>query len=67
MKKAHTDKEIIQAASLKEINPEYIKENKADVAVDLDDSHGITHTYVVTFKKDGNQWLPLQVSELSSL
>lgn len=67
MKKAHTDEEIIRAASLLEKTAENIQDNKADVAIDLDDEHGVRHTYVVTFTRENDSWKALQVSELSSL
>ena len=67
MKRAHTDEEIIRAASLQEKRTENILDNRADVAIDLDDEHGIMHTYVVTFSKEGDSWKASQVSELSSL
>ncbi|WP_374165188.1 hypothetical protein [Arcticibacter sp. MXS-1] len=67
MKRAHTDEEIIQAASQKSKTEVAGTDDKIDIAVDLDDSHGVCHTYVVTYKKEGDQWSPAQVSELSSL
>lgn len=67
MKKAHTDEEIISKASAKEKNAESITDDKIDVAVDLDDNHGVTHTYVVTFTREGTNWMAIQVNELSSL
>lgn len=66
--RAHTDEEIIQKASAEEKDPNEIKDNRIDVAVDLEDIHGTTHTYVVSFCKDENgNWKALEVSELSSL
>jgi len=67
MKKAHTDEEIISKASAKEKNAESIVDEKIDVAVDLNDDHGVTHTYVVTFTRKGANWMAIQVNELSSL
>ncbi|KAA8484367.1 hypothetical protein BDE36_1533 [Arcticibacter tournemirensis] len=67
MERAHTDEEIISKASAREKNAESITDEKIDIAVDLDDDHGVTHTYVVTFSRDGENWVPTQVSELSSL
>lgn len=67
MDRAHTDQEIIRAASSKDIAGENVKDNKADIAVDLADSNDVMHTYVVTFKRNGSKWEPLQVNELSSL
>ena len=66
--KAHTDKEIIEKASALPKNADEIKDNRVDIAVDLDDEHGTTHTYVVNFCKDeGGSWQAAEVSELSSL
>ena len=66
--KAHTDKEIIEKASALPKNADEIKDNRVDIAVDLDDEHGTTHTYVVNFCKDeSGSWQAAEVSELSSL
>jgi hypothetical protein len=65
--RAHTDQEIISKASLKEKNPEEVKDSRIDVAVDLDDDTGNCHTYVVTFERKQDDWLPVEVNELSSL
>lgn len=67
MERAHTDEEIISKASAREKNAESITDGKIDVAVDLDDDHGVTHTYVVTFAREGANWMAIQVNELSSL
>ena len=65
--RAHSNEEIINKAALKEKNPAEVKENRIDVAVDLDDETGTCHTYVVTYEKQGNDWRVLEVNELSSL
>lgn len=67
MKKAHSDKEIIEAAASKDKNSVPVKDGQIDIVVDLDDKHGVTHSYVVTYKKENKAWLPFQVTELSSL
>jgi C4-type Zn-finger protein len=68
MQKAHSDEEIIQKASTLEKNSENVHDNKVDITVDMDDEHGTAHTYVVTYTKEGNgNWVPVEVSEISSL
>ena len=67
--KAHSDDEIIKLAS-KEIQADLVRDNKIDIAVDLEDEHGTTHTYVVTFQcndQDRSGWKFLEINELSSL
>jgi hypothetical protein len=67
--KAHSDDEIIKLAS-KEIQPELVRDNKIDIAVDLEDEHGTMHTYVVTFQcnnQEKKDWKFLEINELSSL
>ncbi len=68
--KPHLDAEIIKLAESKEKEPGLIRDNKIDIAVDLEDSHGTVHTYVVTFQcssPDKNDWKFLEINELSSL
>ena len=65
--KAHTDEQIISKASLAEKNQEQIKDDKIDIAVDLDDETGTCHTYVVTFDRSSGEWKPVEVEEVSSL
>lgn len=66
--RAHTDEEIIRRASAVEKKPEEIKDNRIDIAVDMEDEHGTVHTYVVNFCRDTQgSWEATEVSELSSL
>lgn len=65
--RAHTDQEIIGKASAKEKDLQGMKDNRIDVAVDLDDAHGTCHTYVVTYERRADDWQVVEVSELSSL
>ena len=67
MKKAHSEEEIIKAALQKDKDGVAAENNKVDVAVDLEDENEVTHTYVVTFQKNSNDWKAIQVSEISSL
>lgn len=63
----HSNQEIIRKASEKEKNQDEIKNNRIDIAVDMDDNHGVTHTYVVTFERAADDWNAIDVNELSSL
>ncbi|HEY0896760.1 MAG TPA: hypothetical protein VGE15_09440 [Sphingobacteriaceae bacterium] len=65
--KAHTDQEIIRKASVKDKDLQEVKDNRIDVAVDLDDETGTCHTYIVTFEQRAGDWQPVEVNELSSL
>lgn len=66
--KAHSDKDIVDFASTKEKNPTDIKNNRIDIAVDMEDEHGTAHTYVVNFCRNSDgSWEASDVSELSSL
>ena len=66
--RAHTDSEIIRQADKKEKDSESIRNNRIDIAVDMEDDHDIMHTYVVNFSRDAEgNWSALEVSELSSL
>lgn len=64
--RAHTDEDIICKALAEEKDQRNIKDNKLDVVVDLDDENGNAHTYVVTLKKDDQNWFPVEISELSA-
>lgn len=64
--RAHTDEEIICKALAEEKDQQSIKDHKLDVVVDLDDESGNAHTYVVTLKKDDQNWQPIEISELSA-
>jgi hypothetical protein len=66
--RSHTDEAIIERASNEEKDLKAMKNNRLDVAVDMDDEHGTAHTYVVNFcKADDGSWKALEVSEISSL
>jgi hypothetical protein len=66
--RAHQDEEIIKFASAVEKNPEEVKDKRIAIAVGMDDEHGTTHTYVVSFCKNAeHEWQASEVSELSSL
>ncbi|WP_207422652.1 hypothetical protein [Desertivirga brevis] len=65
--RAHTDEEILEKAAAQEKRQDMVKDNKVDIAVDLDDENGTCHTYVVTFQQENDSWKCLQIEELSSL
>ena len=67
----YTDQTIIEKAykKIQQCVPE--SGGYMDVAVDFDDETGITHSYVVTFKKEPESrssiWIPQEINEISSL
>lgn len=67
----YADEEIIEKAYLKTKHPNEVSENTIDITVDFDDEKGLTHSYVVTFKKgessDSPGWIPSEINEISSL
>lgn len=65
--RAHSDEEILKKAVAQEKQQDMVKDNKIDIAVDLDDEHGTCHTYVVTFQQENDDWKCLQIDEISSL
>jgi hypothetical protein len=65
--RVHTDEDILRKAFEIDKYQEEPKDNKLDVAVDLDDEHGVCHTYVVSFQKNGNEWDYISIEEISSL
>lgn len=65
--RAHTDEEILRKVLQIDEYREEMKDDKLDIAVDLDDEHGVCHTYVVTFQKQNNKWEYVQIDEISSL
>ena len=67
--RAHSDQDIISKASKKEKVKAEIKGDKIDITVDMDDSTGAAHTYVVTYQKVNpvaEEWEVIDVSELST-
>lgn len=68
--RAHSDDDIIQKALMQEKESGLVRDNKIDIAVDMEDEHGTLHTYVVSFEKNpGSEsgWKFLELNELSSL
>ncbi|WP_256010513.1 hypothetical protein [Desertivirga xinjiangensis] len=66
----HSDEDIIRKASLQDKEAGLIRDNKIDIAVDMEDDHGTLHTYVVSFERSpGSEggWKFLELNELSSL
>lgn len=64
------DKDIIEKALSKITEEVDLDKDPVDVAVDFKDEHNVTHSYVVSFKKQGNNtrdWMPVDISEVSSL
>lgn len=50
--KKYTDQQIIEKAFSKIENESQNNQDVIDIAVDFEDGHQKTHSYVVTFKKD---------------
>lgn len=67
-----SDEEIIEKArsKVRGSNEIDINKNPVDVTVDLQDEHDVTHSYVVSFKRDAGQseqeWTPIEISEIST-
>jgi hypothetical protein len=65
------DEEIIKKAISQITEEADLTKDPVDVTVDFKDEHEVTHSYVVSFKKgpesDMKNWVPIDISEVSSL
>ena len=64
------DEEIIDKARSRigKSNEIDLSKDLVDVTVDFEDEHELTHSYVVSFRKESEEkWTPVEISEVSSL
>jgi hypothetical protein len=63
----YTDHEIIAKARNKIIGQEHVEDKTLDIAVDFEDEQQLTHSFVVSFKREaGKGWVAFDITEVST-
>lgn len=63
----YPDHEIIEKARNKITGQEQVENNTLDIAVDFEDEKQLTHSFVVSFKREaGKGWVVFDITEVSA-
>lgn len=63
----YPDHEIIAKARNKITGQEQVENNILDIAVDFEDEQQLTHSFVVSFKREaGKGWVAFDITEVST-